>query len=157
MRMGSARPAAACAAVALFLVTAACSRDMEEQPSFQPQEAPRKHSPVGSVPRDSRAYVSGPVQKAEARIQQGAQVFVINCSHCHGPDGDGDGPVAFYLAKQPANLSAHVGHHPVDHLYEIVTTGKGEFMPPFKGLLTTEERWAVAYYLKSLGHDQHVH
>ena len=44
-------------AIAVVLATIClmngCSRDMQEQPSYEPQEAPRLHSPLGAVPRDS--------------------------------------------------------------------------------------------------------
>ena len=128
----------------------ACSKDMQEQPSFGPQEAPRKHSPPGSVPIQSRAVLTEPPARTPDILNEGARLFAINCAHCHGPSGHGDGPVAGELSELPANLQAPaVQKHPASTLYEIVTDGK-EAMPGFKGELSAKERWAVAYFVKSL-------
>jgi mono/diheme cytochrome c family protein len=128
-----------------------CSKDMQDQPSFQPQEGPRLHSPVGSVPRESReALVSIPPSTPE-RVSRGAALFEINCSQCHGKAGLGDGLVGVHLIVPPANLhSNETAGQPASHIYEVVTKGK-ELMPAFKGELSAEERWAVAYFVKSFG------
>jgi mono/diheme cytochrome c family protein len=128
-----------------------CSKDMQDQPSYHPQEAPRKHSPEGSVPRLSRAVAVKPAQRTEARLQYGARLFAINCTHCHGAQGEGDGPVASYLKEPPANLhNPRIQSKPDADIYEVVTNGKEDEMPSFKGLLSAEERWAVAHYVKAL-------
>ncbi|MBA2485516.1 MAG: DUF3341 domain-containing protein [Nitrospira sp.] len=85
-----------CAALALSSITA-YSRDMEEQASYQSQEAPRRHSPPGSIPLTSRAIVSSAPVTPDEQLAAGTRVFRINCVHCHGPEGGGDGPVAGYL------------------------------------------------------------
>jgi mono/diheme cytochrome c family protein len=131
-----------------------CSKDMQEQPSFQAQEAPRKHSPPGSVPRDSRKILQAPLVKTEQRLKQGERLFAINCTHCHGIHGEGDGPVAGYLKELPANLHhARVKGKSENDLYDILTHGK-DAMPPFKGELSVEERWAIVEFVKSLSTDQ---
>jgi mono/diheme cytochrome c family protein len=127
-----------------------CSRDMEEQESYQAQEKPRRHSPTGSIPMNSRAIVTSMPDEPDQRMAHGRRLFTINCAHCHGPNGDGDGPVAGYLRELPKNLHAlHVQQQPVAHLFATVTNGK-DAMPPFQGEMSAEERWAVAYYVKSL-------
>jgi mono/diheme cytochrome c family protein len=126
-----------------------CSRDMQEQPSYQPQEAPRRHSPAGSVPRGSRAILST-VQRHDRSPASGQEVYRVNCLHCHGPGGIGDGVVAGYLKELPANLlSRAVQDKPQSELYDIVTHGK-DMMPAFRGELSADERNAVARYVKSL-------
>ena len=155
-----------CGFALLVLSTTACSKDMEEQVSYQAQEAPRRHSPARSIPQDSRAIVPIPPAQPRARrdvpssqalpaesaqpLEQGRRLFGINCAHCHGPTGDGDGPVAGYLRELPKNLHApHVQNKSAADLYAIVTDGK-DAMPSFKGELSADERWAVAQYVKSL-------
>lgn len=138
-----------CAALALSSITA-CSRDMEEQASYQSQEAPRKHSPPGSIPLNSRAIRSSVPVTPDEQLDAGKRLFRINCIHCHGSNGGGDGPVAGYLRELPKNLQApHVQRQSVDDLYAIVTDGK-DLMPSFKGELSATERWAVAQYVTSL-------
>ncbi|NGZ95744.1 MAG: hypothetical protein CV089_06380 [Nitrospira sp. WS110] len=137
----------------LFCGVQACSRDMEKQPSYQPQEAPRLHSPVGSVPRMSRS-VSTPLPTRE-ELDEGARLFRINCSHCHGRDGTGNGPVVAYLKDQPADLhDPYVQGLSEAALYDTVTYGLAvegrDVMPAFQGELSAEERRSVVGYVKSL-------
>jgi mono/diheme cytochrome c family protein len=137
------------ALLALFCGSlAGCSRDMQDQPSYHPQEAPRLHSPVGSVPRDSRAVISADRHNNVVGTDSGEQLYRVNCLHCHGPSGEGDGPVAAYLKEQPANLlSRAVQEKAQSELYDIVTRGK-DMMPSFRGELSAAEREAVADYVK---------
>ena len=151
-REGQVAATALAAACFLFGVQA-CSRDMQEQPSYQPQEMPRLHSPVGSVPRDSRAVMAA--KPENERVSSGARLFQINCAHCHGAQATGEGPVAPYLKEKPTNL-----HHPdvqrlsEDAIYDTVTYGLAvegkDVMPPFTGELSASERRSVARYVKSL-------
>lgn len=131
----------------------ACSQDMQEQPSYQPQEAPRLHSPKGSVPRDSRLIRKSLTTQEE--LDEGATLFRINCAHCHGPDGTGNGPVVAFLEDQPADLlDPYVQGLSEAALYDTVTYGLAvegrDVMPPFQGELSTEERHSVVAYVKSL-------
>ena len=140
--------------VAWFLFGApGCSRDMQEQPSYQPQEAPRLHSPKGSVPRDSRLMRKSLTTQEE--LDEGARLFRINCSHCHGRDGTGNGPVVAYLKEQPADLrDPYVQGLSEAALYDTVTYGLAvegrDVMPAFQGELSTDERYSVVAYVKSL-------
>lgn len=135
-------------AVCVLVGVQGCSRDMQEQPSYQPQEMPRLHSPVGSVPRNSRAVMAA--RPEDERVSAGARLFQINCAHCHGAGGAGDGPASRYLKEKPADLrQPEVQALPELALYEIVTQGK-DLMPPFKGELSAEERRSVSAYVKAL-------
>jgi mono/diheme cytochrome c family protein len=95
-------------------------------------DARRPHMPVGSDPRSDMVatdrqpftlnasatlarrtgsaptftFASDPVQR-EIDLRHGRDVFVANCSSCHGPTGAGDGPAAVALLPRPANLQAH--------------------------------------------------
>lgn len=136
-------------ALVAFCSLTACSQDMETQASYQSQEAPRRHSPPGSIPLQSRAgYSAQPVMPAHQG--EGQRVFRINCLPCHGTGGGGDGPVAGYLRHMPKNLRAsHVQRRSAEDLYAVVTNGK-DAMPPFRGELSAAERWAVVAYIKTL-------
>lgn len=132
---------------------AGCSRDMQEQPSYQSQESPRLHSPVGSVPRDSRAVMAA--KPENERVSSGARLFQINCAHCHGAQATGEGPVAPYLREKPTSLhNPDVQRLSEDAIYDTVTYGLAvegkDVMPPFKGELSAGERRSVASYVKSL-------
>ncbi|MBA3965760.1 MAG: cytochrome c [Nitrospirales bacterium] len=123
-----------------------CPKDMEEQPSFSSQEAPRLHSPEGSIPQVGPPSSHTSLEQANV----GAHLFSINCSHCHGPEGIGDGPVAGFLPELPANLQAPaVQQKPDDELYGIVTNGE-KVMPAFDKFLSREERWMLVSFVRSL-------
>ncbi|HET6675738.1 MAG TPA: quinol:electron acceptor oxidoreductase subunit ActD [Nitrospiraceae bacterium] len=137
-------------AIVLCASLPGCSRDMQDQPSYHPQEAPRLHSPTGSVPRDSRVILPPARQTDAAGSVWGERIYRVNCLHCHGPSGEGNGPVAAYLKERPADLlSRSVQEKPQSELYEIVTDGK-DMMPPFRGELSAAERRAVAGFVKQL-------
>lgn len=132
---------------------AGCSENMAVQPSFQPQEGPRKHSPPGSIPQESRSISISPPPRTPKTLRIGAELFEVNCSHCHGKEGEGNGPVARHLIVPPENLrSAQIQSKPLAEIYDIVTNGR-EMMPAFERTASTEERWAVAYFVKSFGRD----
>lgn len=150
---GTATAIVGLAALCLFTPFTGCSRDMQEQPSYQPQEAPRLHSPLGSVPRDSRSVIRR--TDAPATLNEGGRLFRINCSHCHGMDGMGNSPVVPFLKEKPANLlTPEIQELSEDAIYDTVTYGltvEGkDVMPPFKGELSADERRAVAAYVKTL-------
>jgi mono/diheme cytochrome c family protein len=126
----------------------ACSEDMKDQASYQPQEAPRRHSAPQSVPRPSGAVHPGAAADLQTDTSERGRLFQINCSHCHGQDGSGNGPVASFLAKRPDNLqSDQVQARSDTELYDIITHGH-ETMPAFRGLLSADERRAIARNLK---------
>jgi mono/diheme cytochrome c family protein len=139
----------AIAVLAAAWLAMACSKDMQEQPSYHPQEAPRLHSPAGSVPRESRAIAPPFSSLPQRHVERGARLFAMNCAHCHGSKGEGDGPVAGYLKELPANLhAASIQRKSAAELYEVVTNGK-DAMPPFRGELSAAERWIVASFIKT--------
>lgn len=139
-----------CLVLAVSLAASACSENMTEQPSYRPQEPPRLHSPSGSVPRISRVHRRQTPPGAEDRNQHGERLFRINCAHCHGSTAEGDGPVAPYLPAPPANLRApHAQEKPASALYAIITDGV-EVMPAFKGELSSDERWALVDFIRSM-------
>lgn len=135
--------------VIVLLLAAGCGEDMQEQPSFQSQESPRRHSPEGSVPQTSRSALLAPPSQTPESVQKGASLFDINCAHCHGKVGLGDGPVGKYLVLPPFNLRAEqTQQRSPDEIFDILTNGR-VIMPAFKGVLSAEERWAIVYFVKS--------
>ena len=128
-----------------------CSEDMEEQPSFSNQEAPRVHSPPESSPNMMPFSLATSPLKQTKNPTDVARLFAINCAHCHGQQGMGDGPVAGYLPDMPPNLHASaVQQKPDEVLYTIVTHGEN-VMPAFEPFLSQEERWGLVTFLRTFG------
>ncbi len=95
-------------------------------------------------------------------VEAGEAIYETNCATCHGPKGAGDGLGAEGLDPKPANLAdAHMMEELSDgYLFWRVSEG-GTFepfnsaMPPWKGVLSEDERWQVITYLRSLSVDEH--
>jgi len=145
------QPSQALAVLALLYVSAGCSPDMQEQPSYRSQEAPRLHSPAGSIPRESRALVSREALANGPMSVRAKELYRVNCLPCHGESGKGTGPVAPYLKELPADLLApKVRALSKEQLYHIITNGK-DMMPSFKGELSATERMTIASFIQSMG------
>ncbi|MBI3988049.1 MAG: cytochrome c [candidate division NC10 bacterium] len=134
------------------------SRDMKDQPSIKPQEAPRQ-PPANTVPRDgwerpisreeAGQRLKNPVKATEASLQNGKKLFEIYCALCHGPDAKGMGPVSTKFIPPP-DLTLPVFKERTDgFLYGTIRNG-GALMPPYGEVLSSRERWDIVNYLRSV-------
>jgi mono/diheme cytochrome c family protein len=105
------------------------------------------------------ASVVVPAEEAAARAAAadralGARIFAERCTACHGEQGRGDGPSVLSGAipsivdlTDPATLGVSI---PLDY-FQIISLGRLErYMPPWNGLLSEDDRWAVAMYAYGL-------
>jgi mono/diheme cytochrome c family protein len=129
---------------------------MEIQPSYRSMEDPRP-VPAGSVPVDGAAFVPGmgappnPVAADETSQTRGAMLFGVNCAHCHGPRGQGDGPIGVFFTFKPANLTRPIVQNLSDGaLFMVITTGVPNRMPALNENLSVRDRWDVVNYLRTL-------
>ena len=174
------------ALLALALLLAACRAptgthqpldwafEMHYSQAYRSQEPPRLSPPDGAVPfrfaSDERAYTrevaqtleeygvfSNPVARTAQSIEQGQELFRVNCSFCHGSQAMGPDPgtVGEKLLARPPNLtSGSPGLRSSGQLYGLVSlggSGQTRFgMPRFRLLLTQEQRWLVVDYVLCL-------
>lgn len=82
-------------------------------------------------------------------ISMGSKLFSKNCISCHGEIGKGDGPAAQSLQEPPANLQMLAKKKSANTFAANIYYGKNE-MPAFKDILTEDEIWHLANYVKSL-------
>lgn len=90
-----------------------------------------------------------PLQDTPAILDQGKLLYEINCKHCHGAKGAGDGKVA---DKYPgvANLTGDaIKGVSEGHIFHVITYGKG-LMGAHGSQVSEEERWKIARYVKQL-------
>jgi len=105
---------------------------------------------------------AAPFQNPPPDVEKGQVIFEQVCMPCHGINGVGDGPAAFFIGSysspRPQDLTAGIfkfrstpsGELPTDQdLFRTITNGIPGFMPTFVGL-TAEDRWHVVEYVKSL-------
>ena len=171
-RRGFARLVGVVAGVLLVGAVTACETghypadlfpEMHYQQAYRVQEPPYAQPPDGSVPVTG---ISASVDGAQAialtnpfpytgeLIDRGAELFLANCSACHGPNADGKSYVAERFAqagvRPPPDLHSDTIKNSGDGiLYLIITNGTGN-MPSFQRLLTSDERWTIIAYLRSI-------
>lgn len=151
--------------------------EMHYQKSFRAQEAPRLDIPPGIVAItggepdytfEEARNLQNPLAGDPRAIVRGQRLYQVNCVACHGPQGDGKGPLAVYWglvqgAVLPANLKDPAVVARTDgELFWILTHGftspqnQVQYpggvtnMPAFGKLLTSEERWALVAFLRQL-------
>ncbi len=91
-----------------------------------------------------------PLQATPENLRHGEQLFLTNCSPCHGIGGAGDGSVVHLLAHKPANLMTGVSKNlPDGYIYGYIRNG-GIWMPAYNDAMTSSERWQVVVYLRNL-------
>ncbi len=129
---------------------------MEIQPSFKAMEEPRP-VPVNSIPVEGAAYVPGmgaplnPIAVDEISLERGAQLYSVNCSHCHGRTAKGDGPISNFFNFKPADLTSPAVQNLSDGaIFMVMSNGVPNRMPALNENLTVRDRWDVVNYLRSL-------
>ena len=93
-----------------------------------------------------------PEPRDAASIKNGKTIYVAYCAPCHGNRGKGDGPASASLNPKPADhTSAAVQAESDGTLYYKISEGHGHTaMPPFKSVLSVDQRWAVINYIRTL-------
>jgi len=101
------------------------------------------------APEDARKLTS-PLKAGSQVIADGKYLFKQNCKSCHGQSGKGDGPVAKTLKVKCADLTSDLVQQQTDgELYYKLSIGRAE-MPGFREILTSQERWSLVHYLRTL-------
>jgi len=129
---------------------------MEIQPSYRPMEDPRP-VPERSIPVEGAAYIpnmgapENPSTVDEASLTRGAELYAIHCQMCHGVAGEGNGPIAPFLANRPANITSEVVQSKSDGSFFLsISNGVDGRMPALNENLTVSERWDVVNFLRTL-------
>lgn len=149
--------------------------DMDRQPRLRPQE-PNKFFPNGKSSQrpipgtiaqgerfEDTPYNTGrvtgktnlvdliPVPVTAQMLARGQQRFNINCSPCHGEQGDGNG-ITKKIGAMPIVANLHdrrIVELPDGEIFNTVTYGKNQ-MGPYGANITVEDRWAIVAYLRAL-------
>ena len=118
--------------------------------------------PTGSIPRrggelsypkeerEAAALRKNPVAASPESVRTGGQLFSIYCTPCHGATGKGDGLVAAKFVP-PADLTnPELQKARTDGYWQSYLSAGGSVMPSYAEALTSEERWHVVNYLRTL-------
>lgn len=95
-------------------------------------------------------YLHNPLNRNEANLKEGEQLYGKFCVHCHGAAGQGDGLVGAKLPGAPPSYTgAGLKNLPEGKIFHSITYGKG-LMGAHSGMLTQEERWKLVLYVQKL-------
>jgi high-affinity iron transporter len=126
---------------ALVITAVACGGDSSKQAPTAPAAAP---TPAPS-PAPAPAAPAAPTGNLRGDAAAGALLYSTYCASCHGPKGQGDGPIAASMNPRPANHGDHVymGSLSDQHLYKVisqggVSVGKSPLMAPWGGVVNDE-------------------
>jgi len=139
--------------VALWLF--ACGAEESKQASTAPPAPAPAAQPAAPAPAPTPAPAPAPAAKPDA--SRGAPLYATNCSSCHGPKGDGDGPVGASLVPKPAKHSdgAYMNALSNEHLFKVIkeggpAVGKSPMMAPWGGALSDDQIRDVVAFVRSL-------
>jgi len=153
--------------------------DMYDSPAREAQEfdptAPNKvggRLPVeGTIPVEYTPYeYKGPnlddqrvkdmkvpdtIKLTEANLKRGESQFQIYCYPCHGPQGEGNGPVIGAPGGGKFNYSPNMNIHGTyaylndGQVYHVITNGNGQ-MPGYASMISDDDRWKIVLYVRKL-------
>lgn len=108
--------------------------------------------------------LSNPFAGDDETLAAGQVIFATNCAVCHGMQGKGNGPGAAELNPKPSDLAdGHMMEMLTDaYLFWRVSEGGqiepfNSAMPPWKVILSAEQRWQVISYVRSFTDSMHNH
>jgi high-affinity iron transporter len=96
-----------------------------------------------------------PYPQNHPSLNAGRELFVKNCSQCHGILGYGDGPLAPTFSPPPMNFTDMGSTATLSpfKIYNTMSFGiQGTKMPSFPNL-SEKEKWNLAFYVMTLGID----
>jgi mono/diheme cytochrome c family protein len=128
-----------------------------------------RQPPAGTIARGHKAYhyqptlddalragqeLANPFRPADpdylVRRDRGTAVFTNYCQVCHGPLGQGNGPVTQGSFPPPASFLADRAMQMKDgQMFHVLTYGQ-QNMPPFRAQLTPDDRWSVILHIRML-------
>ena len=94
--------------------------------------------------------LASPFEPTPEFLARGARVYLAFCQVCHGETGIGDGTVTSRgFPPPPSLLAANARNLPDGRIFHIVSFGQKN-MPSYAAQISTEDRWKVILYMRSL-------
>jgi mono/diheme cytochrome c family protein len=99
------------------------------------------------------AATKNPVPATPASIAKGKENYTRACSHCHGSNAQGDGPLAPQNPSPPNLADDKWDHGSSDgEIYFIIANGlKDSEMKGVRSEMTSTDMWHIVNYLRSIG------
>ena len=159
-------------ALLAVLALSACRQKMANQARYDPLEASdffadgmaSRPRVAGTVARgditDDPFFDTGKINGQIANgfpmpvtielIGRGESRFNIYCAQCHGRVGDGKGMIPSRGYRRPPSFHTQtLRTAATGHLFDVMTNGFGA-MPPYGKMISPQDRWAIAAYIRAL-------
>ncbi len=144
----------------LFQLLSGCDyARMKDQESVRTYEAEPPEMPTQSIPVSGGVAqlrnadpekMKNPLPNTKEVIARGEGSYEYFCVMCHGPEGDGRGTVGQSFAPLPTDLrGAYVRGQSDGLLFYRISLGFKRH-PPLYETVSSDDRWAVVHYLRSL-------
>ena len=119
---------------------------------------PRGFMPFSYGKSEEDAVLAGqelqnPLAASQENLARGKQLFENFCMVCHGPQGQGDGPLIPKFPNPPSFTSKRVKEFPSGRLYYVITRG-GTIMPAHNTQIDQIDRWKIVLYVQQLQQGQ---
>ncbi|MHB1937880.1 MAG: c-type cytochrome [Acidobacteriaceae bacterium] len=162
----------AAAALAALIPLAGCRQDMQNEPKMIPQRessffaSGRSVRPqvLGTVARgqldadsyfytgliDNKEQDAMPFAVTMPVLRRGQERFDIYCTPCHSRVGNGRGMIVERGYKPAGDLlGQRILKEPLGHYFDVISHGYGA-MPDYAAQIATQDRWAIAAYIRAL-------
>ncbi len=98
-----------------------------------------------NIPKEAKNSIP-PVEATYKTVEEGKVLFQKNCISCHGIPGKGENNKA--INATDLGDESYQLKHTVGEVFYQFNTGMGA-MPSFKNRFSEEEKWHIAFYVKS--------
>lgn len=98
--------------------------------------------------RDAREKLTNPLPASTDVLAEGAELYRIYCTSCHGVGGTGDGRLVEFFDRTGDLRDSDVQELSDGEMYNTVREG-GFTMPGFAHTLSVRERWAVIHHVRT--------
>lgn len=167
-----ARWTLAATAAAVLIPLAGCRQDMQNQPKMIPQRGTHffadgrsvRPQVLGTVARgqldadtyfytgliDNKEQDAMPFPVNMTVLRRGQERFDIYCTPCHSRVGNGRGMIVERGYKPAGDYhNPSIRSKPLSHYFRVMTDGYGA-MPDYAAQVSTQDRWAIAAYIRAL-------
>ncbi len=108
---------------------------------------------TGKVPGTTNGVATIPVPLTAQLLKRGQERYNINCSPCHGGQGDSKGITAKFGMGVVADLHDALGRKVPQQsdgdIFNTISYGKG-LMQGYAANIDTQDRWAIVAYVRAL-------
>ncbi len=104
---------------------------------------------MGGFLAASAFFLSDLTAAEKGNIKRGSEVYLDNCTPCHGIDGDGQGPLGPRLGARDFTKGKFKNGGSEEQLFDTISNGIPPKMPTWKKKLTVQERRDVAAFVRT--------